>query len=92
MASRYWQNLIRDYVLLVPAEQEDIELHNMLLSWHVNSQLSGARRNALGYATLGDLLGPVVAKSIFQPMLLEPGKRWGTIVFAEFKVTYEILR
>jgi hypothetical protein len=53
----------------------------------------GAYRDlARGWATVGDLLGPDVAKATFEPPLLELRRRWGPAAFDAAKASYETAR
>lgn len=47
---------------------------------------------AVGWVTLGDLLGREVARASFEPKLLELRERWGAGAFAEVKAAYEARR
>lgn len=47
---------------------------------------------AVGWVTLGDLLGREVARSTFEPKLLELRQRWGDATFAKVKAAYEARR
>jgi tetratricopeptide (TPR) repeat protein len=47
---------------------------------------------AVGWVTLGDLLGREVAMASFEPKLFELRERWGVDAFAEVKAAYEARR
>jgi len=47
---------------------------------------------ATGWATLGDLLGPQVARATFEPLLQQMRDRWGNTHFWEVKESYENMR
>ncbi len=47
---------------------------------------------ATGWATLGDLLGPQVARQTFEPLLQQMRERWGAAAFWEVKAGYEAVR
>lgn len=47
---------------------------------------------AVGWVTLGDLLGREAAKSTFEPKLLALRQKWGPAAFAEVKAAYEARR
>jgi tetratricopeptide (TPR) repeat protein len=47
---------------------------------------------AVGWVTVSDLLGREVARSMFEPKLLELRDRWGIEIFKDIKSTYEAQR
>jgi tetratricopeptide (TPR) repeat protein len=47
---------------------------------------------AIGWATLGDLLGPDVARTTFEPLLRDARERWGAKAFDAIKAGYEATR
>jgi tetratricopeptide (TPR) repeat protein len=47
---------------------------------------------AVGWVTLGDLLGRDAARAAFEPKLLEMRRRWGEQAFLEVKAAYEAQR
>jgi hypothetical protein len=59
---------------------------------HLGDRVGAYRDLARGWATVGDLLGPEVAKATFEPPLLELRRRWGADAFETAKATYEAAR
>ena len=47
---------------------------------------------AAGWATLGDLLGPQVARATYEPLLQQMRERWGNAAFWEVKASYDDMR
>jgi hypothetical protein len=57
-----------------------------------NDRVGAYEALAVGWATLRDLLGDIVAQKAFEPLLLQLRARWGESAFDEVKAQYESRR
>jgi tetratricopeptide (TPR) repeat protein len=62
------------------------------LAEETGDRLAAYEALAVGWVTVSDLLGREVARSMFEPKLLNLRDRWGVQSFSEIRLTYEAQR